>query len=211
MIAGGRLSGPDAAESAQTIKAQSERIADLVRRILDFARRRPSQRTAVDLRLLARQTLDLMVPLAQKQNVKLVLADGAGPAVVRADAEQVRQVLLNLITNAVQAMPQGGRVEVAVGPAPGSPPAGPADPGRSYVCLSVQDEGEGISPESLSHIFEPFFTTKGPGRGTGLGLAIAEGIIHEHGGWITVESTLGKGSRFCVCLPEDGAICQDES
>jgi two-component system NtrC family sensor kinase len=211
MIAGGSLSSDEAAESAQTIKAQSERIANIVRRILDFARRRPGQRTAVDLRQLARQTLDLMVPLAQKQNVKLILAEGDDTAVVRADVEQIRQVLLNLITNAVQAMPQGGNVEVATGPAPGPPPAGQTDRGRQYVCVSVLDEGEGISEENLSRIFEPFFTTKGPGKGTGLGLAIAEGIIREHGGWIAVESTLGKGSRFCVCLPKKGETCRDGS
>jgi len=211
MIAGGGLSSPEAAESAQTIKAQSERIANIVRRILDFARRRPGQRTAVGLRQLARETLDLMVPLAQKQNVKLVLADGDDTAVVRADVEQIRQVLLNLITNAVQAMPQGGNVEVALGPAEACPPAGPTDPGRQYVCISVRDEGEGISEENMKHLFEPFFTTKGPGQGTGLGLAIAEGIVREHDGWIAVESTLGKGSRFCVCLPKEGETCRDES
>ena len=211
MIAGGRLSSQDTVESAQTIKAQSERITTIVRRILDFARRQPGQRTAVDLRELARQTLDLMAPLAQKQNIRLILADGDGPVVVRADTEQIRQVLLNLMTNAVQAMPRGGDVEVTIGPTDACPPAGQADPGRQYVCVSVMDEGDGISEENLSRIFEPFFTTKGPGKGTGLGLAIAEGIIREHGGWITVESTVGKGSRFCVCLPKEGETCRDES
>ncbi len=213
MIAGGSLSASDVAASAETIKAQSERIANIVRRMLDFARRRPSQRTAADLRQLVRQTLDLMAPLARKQNVNLILAGGEGAAIVSADVEQIRQVLLNLITNAVQAMPQGGNVEVAIGPAETCPCEGPTEPGRRYVCVSVLDEGEGIAEENLSRIFEPFFTTKAPGKGTGLGLAIAEGIIREHGGWITVESTLGKGSRFCVCLPAEGEgqTCRDES
>jgi two-component system NtrC family sensor kinase len=211
MIAGGRLSVQETVESAQTIKAQSERITTIVRRLLDFARRQPGQRKPIDLRELARQTLDLMAPLAQKQNVKLILADGDGPVIVRADTEQIRQVLLNLITNAVQAMPQGGDVEVTIGPAEGGPPVGQADPGRPYVCISVRDGGEGISQENLSRIFEPFFTTKGPGKGTGLGLAIADGIVREHGGWIAVDSTVGKGSRFCVSLPKDGETCRDES
>ena len=211
MIAGGDLSAQETVESAQTIKAQSERITTIVRRILDFARRQPGQKKPIDLRDLARQTLDLMAPLAQKQNVRLILADGHEPVVVRADTEQIRQVLLNLITNAVQAMPQGGDVEVTIGPAEGGPPAGQADPGRPYVCISVRDGGEGISQENLSRIFEPFFTTKGPGKGTGLGLAIADGIVREHGGWITVDSTVGKGSRFCVSLPKDEEKCRDES
>jgi signal transduction histidine kinase len=211
MIAEGSLSPEESAESAQTIKAQGERIANTVRRILDFARQRPGQRMPVDLRQLVRQTLDLVVPLAQRQNVTLVLADGDSPAVVRADVEQIRQVVLNLTTNAVQAMPRGGKVEVAVGPARGRPPAGRADPAGQHVCLSVRDEGEGISPENLSRIFEPFFTTKGPGQGTGLGLPIAEGIVREHGGWIAVESTPGQGSCFCVCLPEEPEPCRDKS
>jgi signal transduction histidine kinase len=211
MIAGGSLSSQETAESAQTIKAQSERIANTIRRILDFARQRPGQRTPVDLRQLTRQTLDLMASLAEKQSVKLTLADGGDTAVVRADVEQIRQVVLNLTTNAVQAMPRGGTVEVAIGPATFHPPARQADPGRQHVCISVRDEGEGISAENLNHIFEPFFTTKGPGQGTGLGLAIAEGIVREHGGWIAVESSPGKGSRFCVYLPREEETCRPES
>jgi PAS domain S-box-containing protein len=210
MIAGGSLSSHETTESARTIKNQSERIANIVRQILDFARRRPSQRMAVDLQQLARQTLDLMAPLAQKQNVKLILKDADGAAVVTADVEQMRQVLLNLIANAVQAMHHGGNVEVTIGRACGHLPADCTDPGR-YVCVSVLDQGEGIPEENLSRIFEPFFTTKGPGKGTGLGLAIAEGIIREHGGWIAAESAPGKGSRFCVYLPKEEEICRNES
>ncbi len=71
--------------------------------------------------------------------------------------------------------------------------------------------GEGISQENLSRIFEPFFTTKDPGKGTGLGLAIADGIVREHGGWIAVDSIVGKGSCFCVSLPKDGETCRDKS
>jgi two-component system NtrC family sensor kinase len=211
MIAARALSASETVESAQIIKSQSERIASIVRQLLDFARRRPGQETAVDLQHLIRQSLDLMAPLAQKQKVRLIVADGTAPVLAWADAEQIKQVLLNLITNALQAMPGGGDVEVAAGPAPCPPPDGHADPGGRYVCLSVRDTGEGIPPENLSRIFEPFFTTKGPGKGTGLGLSVAEGIVREHGGWITVESALGKGSRFCVCLPEEGQICRDES
>jgi len=79
------------------------------------------------------------------------------------------------------------------------------------VCISVLDEGEGISEDNLRRLFEPFFTTKGPGKGTGLGLAIADGIVREHGGWITVESALGQGSRFCVHLPKEEETCRLES
>jgi signal transduction histidine kinase len=211
MIAGGNLPAHETIESARTIKAQSERIATIVRHLLDFARRRPGQKTAVDLQQVIRETLDLMVPLAQKRNVRLILADGHAPAVARADVEQVKQVLLNLVTNAVQAMPGGGNVEVAAGPARERPPAGCGDPDGEYVCISVRDQGEGIAQENLGRIFEPFFTTKGPGKGTGLGLSVAEGIVREHGGWIAVESVRGKGSCFCVCLPKERETCRGES
>jgi PAS domain S-box-containing protein len=210
MIAGGSLSPQDVTESARTIKSQSERIANSVRQILDFARRRPSQRSAVNLPQLVRQTLDLLGPIAQKQNVRLVPAAVDETAAVRADVEQLRQVLLNLITNGVQAMPRGGKLEVTIGPVRGRLPADKADAGK-YVCISVLDEGEGISEDNLRRLFEPFFTTKGPGKGTGLGLAIADGIIREHGGWITVESALGQGSRFCVHLPKEEETCRLES
>jgi len=211
MIAGGNLSPHETAESAQTIKAQSERIADIIRQLLDFTRRRPGQRITVDLRNIVRQALELMIPLAKKQGAKLVLTDGDAATVAKTDVEQIKQVLLNLMTNAVQAMPRGGTVEVAVGPAEARPPASPADSGGQYVCISVRDEGEGISEEDRKHIFEPFFTTKGPGKGTGLGLSIAEGIVREHGGWIAVESTSGKGSHFCVYLPKEEETCRNES
>ncbi len=213
MVAGGSMSQDETVESARTIKSQSERITGIVRRILDFARPRTERRFAVDLRQLVHQTLAMMGPLAHKQNVELVLAEGDNAVVVKADGEQIRQVLLNLITNAVQAMPKGGTVQVAIDSTTTRPPETPYDPCRSYVNVSVLDEGEGIAEEYLSRIFEPFFTTKEPGKGTGLGLSIAEGIVREHGGWIAVESTLGKGSRFSVYLPveEDGEICPNES
>jgi signal transduction histidine kinase len=212
MIAGGSLTPKDIAESAQTIKTQSERIARTIRQLLDFARQRPSQKTAVALRGLARQSMDLMAPLAQKQQVELILADGGDSILVRADAEQIKQVLLNLLTNAVQAMPHGGKVEMAVVEGAACPPlANHAHPAGPYACISIQDEGEGIPAENLSRIFEPFFTTKGPGKGTGLGLSIVDGILREHGGWITVESEAGKGSRFCICLPREPQICPNAS
>jgi PAS domain S-box-containing protein len=210
MIAAGSLSSNDTVESARTIKSQSERIANIVRQILDFARRRPGQRITVDLQQLASQTLELIAPLAKKQNVKLVLANGDGTAVVNVDVEQIRQVLLNLVTNAVQAMLHGGNVELTIGAAAEPLPEGRTDP-RRYVCISVLDEGEGIPQENLNRIFEPFFTTKGPGKGTGLGLAIADGIVREHGGWITVESAPAKGSRFCVYLPREEETCRNAS
>jgi signal transduction histidine kinase len=105
------------------------------------------------------------------------------------DSGQMKQVFLNLITNAAQAMPAGGRLSVCT-----------ARVGNE-VAVSVADTGEGISPEMQARIFEPFFTTKPVGMGTGLGLSVSLGIVEEHGGRITVESQVGQGSTFTVWLP----------
>jgi signal transduction histidine kinase len=103
------------------------------------------------------------------------------------------------VLNATQAMPGGGRVEIDVAAARATRPGEATE--RDYVCITVADQGVGIAPENLSRIFEPFFTTKDVGAGTGLGLSVCYGIVEEHGGFITVDSTIGKGSRFSVFLP----------
>jgi len=112
------------------------------------------------------------------------------------DAGQVQQALLVILMNAVEAMPQGGRLGVESG----------YDPVRHLGRVAVSDEGPGIPPEVLSHIFEPFFTTKEEGKGTGLGLSIALGIVQQHGGNIEVASTAQKGTTFTVLLPEEPPV-----
>jgi two-component system NtrC family sensor kinase len=104
-------------------------------------------------------------------------------------------------------MSEGGVLEVEVGPARAAPPPGhpAAGQAREVACIRVTDQGTGILPEHLEILFEPFFTTKPVGHGTGLGLPIAQGIVEEHGGWITVETEVGRGSTFRVYLPRDGA------
>ena len=100
----------------------------------------------------------------------------------------------------MQAMPDGGRIEVTVGTRRGSPP-GEGARERDFVSITVADQGAGIAREDLPRIFEPFFTTKGAAEGTGLGLAVVQGIVRDHGGWIEVASEPNKGSRFTVFLP----------
>jgi signal transduction histidine kinase len=119
---------------------------------------------------------------------------------VLADSDQMYEVFLNLITNAVDAMPQGGRLlaEAKVGHA--LPPERRGEAG-SFVEVSVEDTGTGIRREHLERIFDPFFTTKGVGKGSGLGLSVSRGIVRRHGGWIEVSSQEGRGTRFTVYLP----------
>ena len=103
--------------------------------------------------------------------------------------------------NAIQAMPGGGRLSIAVGARRAHRPGESSGAEGDYLCVTVEDEGRGIAREDLARVFEPFYTTKPIGEGTGLGLAVAHGIVAEHGGWIEVESEVGKGSRFTIFLP----------
>ena len=129
--------------------------------------------------------------------------------VVVADHGQIVQILMNLVINARDAMPSGGRIHIATANVDLDPTASLAykdgTPG-SYVVLSVADTGGGMSEETLQHVFEPFFTTKGMGIGTGLGLSTVYGMVRQSGGWIHVESRLDQGSRFEIYLPRVGGV-----
>ena len=203
LIAKDPLSIEATKENAGIIKTQSERITTIIRHLLDFARRRTTQRNLVDLRKIIRQVLDLMSPLGQKQKVDFCLVGEDIPVMANVDTEQIQQVLMNIITNSLQAMTRGGNVKVGIRCEHACPPEGHEGHEGEYLCIYVQDEGQGISEENIGHIFEPFFTTKGTGKGTGLGLSIAYGIVREHGGWINVMSELGKGSCFTIFLPQE--------
>jgi signal transduction histidine kinase len=144
----------------------------------------------------------MLKPLAEQHHAVLTLKTDAAPVRVRIDAGQMQQVLINLVTNAWQAMPEGGKVEMRIHcTADTHPPSGIEPPRGCCACVAVTDQGAGIPEEDLPHIFDPFFTTKGVGQGTGLGLSVAYGIVRDHGGWIEVASRLGAGACFSVYLP----------
>lgn len=201
MIAAGEVQGHESEESARIMVEQTDRISRIIRQLLDFARPRRPAREPLDLRQLARQSVLLLAPMAAARGVKVELEDGAEPVAALADGSQMQQVLSNLIVNALQASTRGGRVLVSVGVERARPPADVAGTEGPRACVRVRDQGQGISPENLVHLFEPFFTTKEVGEGTGLGLSVSNGIVREHGGWIDVTSTPGRGACFCVCLP----------
>jgi two-component system NtrC family sensor kinase len=210
LIGSGELPPSEVAENAKIIKVQSERMTTIIRQLLDFARRRAPQRVLLDVRKIVRAAVDLLGSVAQKRNATVSLTGLPGPVMAQVDAGQVQQVVTNLVVNALQAIPQGGKVEVGVRREDAHAPDG--DTGcRDCVCVYVRDEGEGIPEENIPHIFEPFFTTKDIGEGTGLGLSIVYGIVREHGGWIDVTSDRGKGTCFTVYLPQGVVGCTAES
>jgi signal transduction histidine kinase len=176
-------------------------MTKIIRQLLQFARRGAVDKARRDLRELARDTLELLRPLADKRTVALELASEAADATVNVDAGQMQQVLTNLTMNAIQAMPRGGTVEVRLRRGKTRAPTEVGGADAECLCVEVKDHGDGIAKENLSHLFEPFFTTKEVGEGTGLGLAVTYGIVREHGGWITVDSEVGRGSTFSVYLP----------
>jgi signal transduction histidine kinase len=201
MIADGEANAAEAREYAGVIVGATERMTKTIRQLMQFARRGKVEKTRRDLRELARETLELLRPLADKRRVTLQLVASDLDATISVDGAQIQQVITNLTMNAIQANSDGGTVELGLSRDRACPPMEPGGNETSALCLRVRDTGAGIVPEHLQHVFEPFFTTKDVGEGTGLGLAVAYGIIREHGGWIAVESQVGLGTTFSVFLP----------
>lgn len=185
--------------STRTILEQVARMSGLIRELLGFARRRGPQRGRVELSELARHAARTLEPLMRRLEVDVEVRGAGSELHLEADAQELLQVLTNLVMNAAQSMPGGGRVSVELSEREAAPPVGVhARAGRCAV-IAVSDEGQGIAPEDLPHLFEPFFTQKR--EGTGLGLAVVHGIVRDHGGWVSVRSEPGRGSRFEVYLP----------
>ena len=208
LIASGKMTTDEVIDSAETIRGEIKRMTGIVRQLLDFSRSKPTARTQVDLNALMRSTVELLHSVSYKVNVNLLFDSNVDRAIADANEEQLKQVFLNLIMNAVHSMPDGGNVQIQLELAKvAQPPAGGDlnDSADDYYCIAVQDHGVGVPEAQLERIFEPFFTTKEVGSGTGLGLSIAYGIIKEHHGWIDVESQSGTGSCFRVFLPVPNA------
>lgn len=211
LIASGRLSSEEIAQSADTIRTESERMTTIIRQLLDFARRSSPQRVEADLKVIAQQTIDLLKALGQKNNVTLLLDCSASALPLEVDIGQMQQVLSNLIVNAIQSMPEGGQATIKLDQQHLDRTVDGRQRSGEFYCLKVQDQGTGITAENIDKLFEPFFTTKEVGVGTGLGLSISYGIIQEHGGWFEVDSQPDAGSCFSVFLPLEIAECPDES
>lgn len=177
----------------------SNRAADLTKGLLAFSRKQFISPQAVDLNGIVRGAIKMLARLIG-EDIELQTSLAEGPLMVNADAGQIHQVLLNLSTNARDAMPQGGVLNIATKLEErfGDDSGGA---GQTYAIFSVSDTGTGIGEKDLVHVFEPFYTTKEVGKGTGLGLAVVYGIVKQHKGEVEVDTVVGKGTTIRVLLP----------
>ena len=178
-------------EMIRDVIAEAGRSKDIIGNLLDFARESGSQLEPLDLAQLLKETVTLAQNQIKLSGIRLELHAVEKLPRIHGDSQQLKQVFLNLILNAADASPKGGRIQLMVLPAD--------EP--NYLAVKVIDFGVGIPAHVLGSIFDPFFTTKAKGKGTGLGLSVSQGIVGKHGGRIMVSSTEGKGSTFTVTLP----------
>jgi nitrogen-specific signal transduction histidine kinase len=188
-IAGDKFSKETALNYLSKMESELTRSTRLIRNLLDFARQSPPSLRSVSINDVVDRALELAAHSAELQNVEVIKEVSPSLPNIMADFDQLQQVCTNLIINAVQAMPEGGRLTLRT------------SANDSWLKLEVQDTGCGIPQENMRKLFTPFFTTKGKGKGVGLGLAVAHGIIQRHQGRIEVQSKEGEGTTFTIYLP----------
>jgi len=176
----------------QKIINASLHAREVVKKLMLFSRQMPTRKELVDLNKIVKEGLYFLESRATKSNIEIMRSLASGVPPIYADQSQLYQVLVNLAVNAVQAMPNGGRLTLKT------------EPCGDQVHLIVEDTGVGMSQEVLGKLFMPFFTTKDVTEGTGLGLSVVHGIVTSHGGTISVESEVGRGTRFTISLPSAG-------
>ncbi len=198
-LARGRVQDETTLRYLDGILAAAERAANLNRQLLAYARRQVAQLSPIDLGVWLHNTLDILRRVLP-ENIRLETSVDPQLGSIQGDPNLLLQIVLNLVVNARDAMPNGGPITLSLKNRTLRRACGDVPAGR-YVTLTVADTGVGIPPEALPHIFEPFYTTKPQGHGTGLGLAAVQGAVQQLGGYITVESEVGKGTRITVYFP----------
>jgi len=188
-IAGDNISKQTTLNYLSKMESELTRSTGLVRNLLDFARQSPPNMREIKLNEVIERALDLVSHSAALQNIQIIKELSASLPRIMADFDQLTQVFTNLILNAIQAMPQGGKLVLR------------SSNDGNQIKIEVQDTGCGISQENMSKLFTPFFTTKIEVKGVGLGLSICYGLIQRHQGKIEVQSQVGKGTTFTVYLP----------
>jgi len=179
----------DLREYLGLIRSEAFRCKTITNGLLDFSRTRPAAHAPVSLGDIISSAIRLLAHQQRANNINFQIETASDLPLVSGDEGQLQQAIIALGTNAVDAMPAGGKLRIIS-----------AKNGEN-VCVEVSDNGAGIAPENVAKIFEPFFTTKEVGKGTGLGLAVCYGILTEHGGTLDVQSTVGVGTTFTISLP----------
>jgi PAS domain S-box-containing protein len=187
---------PEMTDDLQGMKDNSDRITKIVLDLIDFARHRAPERDKIDLNEAVKRSLDLVEHDLKHKDITAELDLAEELPSVFADFDQLCQVVLNLLTNACHATPEGGRIVVGTNAA--------QEDGRRFVELRIEDSGDGVPPDAMDKLFDPFFTTKVEGEGTGLGLSICKGIVDAHRGTIRADSGPRGGAVFIVQLPLEG-------
>jgi signal transduction histidine kinase len=180
--------------SLEIIAQEVERMAKLVSNLLQFSRRSHRQISSVDVPEELRNSLDVIEFYLRSHEVEVVQEFAAGVPIIHADRQQLRQVFLNLITNASDAMPHGGKLIIRCF-------RDTVESERASVIIEFTDTGTGVQTGDLPRLWEPFFTTKPVGKGTGLGLAICRRSVEQHGGTIIIETGPGRGTTVRITLP----------
>ena len=168
-----------------------ERCGNIVSGLLSFSRETHLEYKSLNFNDILEAVLTLTRHKMELQNIHLITDIDSGMILIRGDANQLQQALLNLIFNAIESMSEGGELKIST----------ELDKAKKNIQVVIQDEGHGISLEDLDHIFDPFFTTKEEGQGTGLGLSIVYNVVKSHGGKIRVKSAEGKGTVFTLSFP----------
>jgi len=210
-IIGGRaeflLRRPRSAEEVggnlEIIRSQIDRIAGIVRQLLEFARRREPAFRSVDVAQLLATVTGLLEHKIVEKNIAVDIKIAPTLPAIKGDPHQLQQVFINLFLNSLHALPYGGRIAITAEVAHhrGTNDTAPADGDK--LRIAFEDNGAGIPAEHLGQVFDPFFTTKDVGEGTGLGLSVVYGIIKDHQGEIRVDSRPGAFTRFEILLPTD--------
>ena len=186
-----------ARDCIQEVRTAGERGAVLTRQLLAFSRKQLREPKVLELDGVVQGLVPMLRRLVP-ENIELYVMAGVGTSCVKVDPGQIEQVIVNLVINACDAMPNGGKLTVSTNPASAMITGALAG---SYLLLAIRDTGSGMTDEVKAHLFEPFYTTKPVGKGSGLGLATCYGIVRQNDGYITADSALGRGTIFRIYLP----------
>lgn len=189
------------AEDMDLVIRETKRCAAIIKRLLDFAREKHPEKKFSDINQVIEDTVRIVERPAHLRDIEITLDLDQTLPPIWIDADQIKQVIMNMVVNAQHAVEEKGTIAISSRRATRQPPSGPSAEPIAMVEISIVDTGCGIPEQNLRRIFDPFFTSKDVGKGTGLGLSVSHGIVEAHGGLIEVQSKVGEGSTFSVFLP----------